>query len=200
MDSTITPSGQRIIDEALELFASKGFSSTTTREIAEKAGVNEVTLFRIFRTKENLLEMVLINKFDIGSIQGSLNMRRMGDPRKDLLTMIAVVRENLSNRRTFFQLLLREQATNSIVREHLGHFPLLIKEIIIRNMKEILSDHVNEDFDHETAGLFLYSYFLRSEMMSAMFGADPLQEIDETHIDTVLDIFLNGVLPGGEAR
>ncbi|WP_413198581.1 TetR/AcrR family transcriptional regulator [Nostoc piscinale] len=50
---------QRLIQAALELFTTQGVSSTTTRQIAEKAGVNEVTLFRHFGNKHGLLLAVL---------------------------------------------------------------------------------------------------------------------------------------------
>ncbi len=44
----------KILDAALTLFTELGYSGTTTRKIAEVAGINEVTLFRKFGTKENL--------------------------------------------------------------------------------------------------------------------------------------------------
>ncbi|ALF52120.1 TetR family transcriptional regulator [Nostoc piscinale CENA21] len=50
---------QRLIQAALELFTTQGVSNTTTRQIAEKAGVNEVTLFRHFGNKHGLLLAVL---------------------------------------------------------------------------------------------------------------------------------------------
>ncbi len=50
---------QRLIRSALQLFISQGISGTTTRQIAESAGVNEVTLFRHFGSKHGLLLGVL---------------------------------------------------------------------------------------------------------------------------------------------
>src|SRR5665647_3543555 len=52
---------QRILDAALKVFASEGYTGATTRRIAEEANVAEVTLFRKFQSKENLLKEVLIN-------------------------------------------------------------------------------------------------------------------------------------------
>ena len=46
---------QRLIKAALELFTAQGFTETTTRQIAELAQVNEVTLFRQFGNKQGLL-------------------------------------------------------------------------------------------------------------------------------------------------
>lgn len=45
---------QQILEVAAGMFARKGFQGTTTREIAEEAGVTEALLFRHFATKENL--------------------------------------------------------------------------------------------------------------------------------------------------
>lgn len=54
---------QRLLDAAARVFALHGFDGATTREIAHEAAVNEVTLFRLFQTKENLQAAVLHNVF-----------------------------------------------------------------------------------------------------------------------------------------
>ncbi|HEY9619379.1 MAG TPA: TetR family transcriptional regulator [Crinalium sp.] len=50
---------QRLIQAALHLFATQGITETTTRQIAELAEVNEVTLFRHFGSKYGLLLAVI---------------------------------------------------------------------------------------------------------------------------------------------
>ena len=51
---------EQLLDAALKVFANAGFRGATTRRIAQEAGVNEVTLFRQFGSKEGLiLEAVL---------------------------------------------------------------------------------------------------------------------------------------------
>lgn len=52
-------SRERIIGSALSLFAAQGITAATTKQIAEKAEVNEVTLFRQFGSKQGLLLAVL---------------------------------------------------------------------------------------------------------------------------------------------
>lgn len=46
---------ETILDAATDLFAERGYQGTTTAAIAERAGVNEVTLFRRFGSKQGLL-------------------------------------------------------------------------------------------------------------------------------------------------
>src|ERR1700682_4204355 len=50
---------QRLLDAATETLNRVGIQGATTREIARRAGVNEVTLFRHFKSKEQLLRAVL---------------------------------------------------------------------------------------------------------------------------------------------
>jgi AcrR family transcriptional regulator len=50
---------KRILDAAYRVFAEAGFRGATTRRIAEAAGVNEVTLFRRFPTKDALIVAAL---------------------------------------------------------------------------------------------------------------------------------------------
>lgn len=50
---------QQILKTAIRLFAQKGFRGTTTREIALAAGVNEVTIFRHFASKQDLYTAIL---------------------------------------------------------------------------------------------------------------------------------------------
>ena len=50
---------RRLLEAATRVFARSGLEGATTREIAREAGVNEVTLFRHFQSKENLLSAVL---------------------------------------------------------------------------------------------------------------------------------------------
>ncbi|MEM7593185.1 MAG: TetR family transcriptional regulator [Cyanobacteria bacterium P01_A01_bin.83] len=49
----------RLIEAALDLFAERGVTETTTKAVAERAQVNEVTLFRNFGNKYRLLLAVI---------------------------------------------------------------------------------------------------------------------------------------------
>jgi AcrR family transcriptional regulator len=55
----MTSTRDRLIQSALELFTAQGVGNTTTRSIAERAEVNEVTLFRQFGNKHGLLLAVI---------------------------------------------------------------------------------------------------------------------------------------------
>ena len=48
---------EKIMKVALRLFSEKGYYPTTTKQIAEEAGVNELTIFRHFGSKGNLFQV-----------------------------------------------------------------------------------------------------------------------------------------------
>jgi AcrR family transcriptional regulator len=57
------PARQLLLSAAARIFARDGLEGATTREISREAGVNEVTLFRNFGTKEHLIEAVVGSAF-----------------------------------------------------------------------------------------------------------------------------------------
>ena len=54
-EAEMTEKQARIIRAAVEIFAEKGYSATSTSEIARKAEVAEGTIFRYYKTKKDLL-------------------------------------------------------------------------------------------------------------------------------------------------
>lgn len=55
---------QRILEAALDLFAQQGFERTSTRQIAQAAGVAEGTIFNYFSTKRDLLIAAMAQTVD----------------------------------------------------------------------------------------------------------------------------------------
>jgi len=88
----------QIIEAALPLFARQGFQGTTTREVADRAGVNEALIFRHFPRKEDLYWAILEHKCAIGGGQERLqNQLRAPSNERELFAAIA---EDLLRRHT----------------------------------------------------------------------------------------------------
>lgn len=55
------PAGKKkSMKAAIQLFAQKGFNGTSTVDIAEMAGVSQATIFKYFKTKEELLTEIIL--------------------------------------------------------------------------------------------------------------------------------------------
>lgn len=55
-------SRERVLDAATAVFAARGYRGSSTQKIAERAGVNQATVFRIFSSKRELYLKVLERK------------------------------------------------------------------------------------------------------------------------------------------
>ncbi|HVF51355.1 MAG TPA: helix-turn-helix domain-containing protein [Pyrinomonadaceae bacterium] len=53
---------QQLVDVAMRVFSERGFRGTTTKEIAQAAGVSEAIIFRHFTTKEELYTAIIDHK------------------------------------------------------------------------------------------------------------------------------------------
>src|ERR1700761_8375776 len=49
----------QILEVAIDLFSKRGFGGTTTKQIADAAGVSEAIIFRHFATKQDLYAAIL---------------------------------------------------------------------------------------------------------------------------------------------
>jgi len=59
LEGDLTERQKKILAAAIESFAEKGYSATSTKEIAQKAGVAEGTIFRHYKTKKELLMTIV---------------------------------------------------------------------------------------------------------------------------------------------
>lgn len=80
---------KQLLEIAMKLFSEQGFDGTSTRQIAEAAGVNEALIFRHFRTKEELFWEVLSDRVE--SRGRNRRMRKLvqskADPREVLVAI-----------------------------------------------------------------------------------------------------------------
>ena len=98
---------QRIITAALQLFGQVGYTRAATRLIAENAGVNEVTLFRHFGSKKNLL-MACMETFNAGGFAATFEAGLSGDYSSDIAHMARLQSKNTLENLDVLRLLLSD--------------------------------------------------------------------------------------------
>jgi AcrR family transcriptional regulator len=105
-----------LLDAAIKLFAEAGARGATTRRIAQEAGVNEVTLFRHFRSKDELLEAALAHFAE--RVQNRPLPAEPVDPRAELLAWCRAHHRELYRRRSFIRKAMSEFEEH---RQHCHH-------------------------------------------------------------------------------
>ena len=86
---------KQLLEIAMKLFG-QGFDGTSTREIAEAAGVNEALIFRPFRTKEDLFWAVLSDRVERRG--RNRRMRELMESEGDFREVLVAIAETLLDR------------------------------------------------------------------------------------------------------
>ena len=185
---------QRILQTAAQVFAEKGYARATTRALAAAAGVNEVTLFRHFGTKQNLFAAV-IEQFGGPAVTATLQGRLTGDFSQDLRTIGVHLLNLLLERGNAMRLMLCEAS----------HFPE-VKEVMVQNPRQIrrmLASYIVQQSEQGklrplhpevTAQAFagmLFSYAIARGMLDDSIA--PELGPDEL-VAQFVDIFVNGTV------
>lgn len=99
---------QKIIDTSLKIFAEKGYAGSTTRNLAEMAGFSEMTLFRKFKTKRNLFNMVLIQNREkiVDDLDSTFKDEDFQNPEEFLRNFIEKVIDLIDNNFEFISIVM----------------------------------------------------------------------------------------------
>ncbi len=178
----------RILGAARELFERNGTRGTTTREVAERAGVNEATLFRHFGSKGALLNAMREQACGIEEFRSALAALPGVDLVADLRTIAYYVTDHMFAKRAMMCVSLAEDAAGAFdVPEW-------------RGPSEILNGLAGYFTTKVTAGslrgdpVFLARYFLGT-LFSYVIGRKLWESTvpDRATLDGIVGIFLIGV-------
>ncbi|GIN91681.1 TetR family transcriptional regulator [Siminovitchia terrae] len=183
-------SREKILLAALEVFSGKGYTGTTTREIAKRAGVDHSTLFRQFRNKEKLFEEAVINQVTPVSDLVNLRIDFTGELTTDLRLLANNFFKNTLHKldviwTTLFEVKTNEEIRRQVIKlnntlvDHLSNYLEdlhLQGKIPLRNYKMIASTF----YGH----LFMYLVYQRFD--------EPLEL--EGYIDTCVSMHVKQLI------
>jgi AcrR family transcriptional regulator len=109
MTPTVLPgsdSRDRILEAAARVYAQYGFRGATTRLIAQEAGVNEVTLFRLFGSKAQLFDELLNKQLHESNVP--ILPKEPGDPEVEVTEWCAVLLAQMRASRSFLRKMIGE--------------------------------------------------------------------------------------------
>lgn len=185
---------KRILVAAELVFSRDGLQGATTREIARQAGVNEVTLFRHFRTREELLRATLdqaCTTFESLVVQSDEAWKDRLPQRLEryVRDMYSVVRQREALVRAFVS---EARILPESIRSALQEFMEQRKARFVARLKQAQElGMVRKDVDLSAA-----SDLIRDSIHSAMlrhtaYNTDP--ETVDTHLRGIADILYHGI-------
>ncbi len=185
----------RILDAATVVFGRRGVSGATTREIAQRARVNEVTLFRHFRNKEELLRRVIVcsgqrfeNVFDSAPLESAEDLRRTVT--KYALVYAKKLIENEEFVRTFMGEMTRHLALcRRLFAE--GGKPTRQKFIAYlraAKRKKLIRSDIDPTMAADALTAMLLGGVMRRPLTEAQYGI-------EAYVKTCVKLYLKGLEP-----
>ncbi|MEL7564019.1 MAG: TetR/AcrR family transcriptional regulator [Dehalobacterium sp.] len=192
-------SRQLILDAALMLFSKKGFSATTTREIAKEAGFAEGTLFRYFPTKKDIL-IALVEPHALEELHRTISRL----PNKGEEENLHIILENrlttISKNKNLIKVIMTEAQFHEEFKEDImKNIGCHVLDTIAGYMAKRIESGVFREADP-----MIVSRILIGMMISLLLseGFYPMKDFDDKkskeYLDEIINIFLYGVKKKGD--
>ena len=185
---------EKIINASFDMIEKEGISGATTKKIAECAGVSEVTLFRKFKSKKQLIETA--KEYYCNSLIEKLEKIFEFD---ETVTIEEYVRNS------FYKVVNLTEHELNIVKigmEEVRNIPedrnmyLRITETVIRKLREFFTVKINQNeirkINPDVLALNMFSILFESIVLWKVYSKTPQYDIDK-YIEDFLDITINGI-------
>ena len=160
---------KQIIKAAVDVFIEKGYNATT-QDIASKAQVAEVTLFRKFTNKQNLFLTAIQSTID-EHFSMKERQQQTDEPLEKTLTLWFTERSQiLIKKRALVKMLLSESLMGNLP-EHIN-FPVIFYQQLLEQLKPF-----ERQVDIENMARSWVGYFISTVVLGA-----PNQDIDVARI------------------
>ncbi len=172
----------QLLDAAVRLYAEAGYRGATTRRIAQEAGVNEITLFRHFGSKDSIIRQAITRagRSDVSQLLPETPR----DPSRELREWAHVQITELRERRSLIRTCMGE------IKEHPGIFesenspPALAARALSRYLRRLHEVGLAKaEFDEVTASTMLMGVLFADAMgrdiMPDMYRNEPERALDE---------------------
>jgi AcrR family transcriptional regulator len=189
---------RQIMNVATALFARQGYKGTTTRQIAERARVNEAIIFRHFAHKEDLYWAIIDEK--CRAVNGRAECERQLSSREDERDIFASMAEHFIRRNAKDTRLSRLLIYSALENHRLSH---RFFRTFVAGRYEVLAEYISERIQRGrfrkvdpllAARGFLGMVFYHF-MVQELLGGKRLHPYDTRQAaEALADIWLHGML------
>jgi AcrR family transcriptional regulator len=188
---------EKILETAVKLFSEKGFNGTTTKEIAESAGVNEALIFRYFSTKSDLYSAIIERKIK-EEPRLEIPLEGLQDAEDEWQVFESLARRMIERARMdsafirilYFSALEGHELSTMFFETYVKYLRKLLSEYIEKGIKEGLFRKVNSFFAGRAFIGMVANYIIARELFGETVNG---KSTDEEVVRCFTDIFLHGI-------
>jgi len=186
----------RLLDAAFRICSERGLHAATTREIADEAGVNEVTLFRHFGNKEKLIAALFER-----AVAAQMDSFRTTEPESDDLE-----RDLRHFAERMDRMLFEHEALIRTMMTEARRYPEQARQVIcesVKPMREQLCAYlgvaqskglVRDDLSLQPM-IDSFTGMLLAGMLRRTSQLKVLEYTQEEYVRTAIELFLRGIAP-----
>lgn len=199
-DNQLSQSQLKIINAAKELFSEKGYENSSTSEIAKLAGVAEITIFRNFKSKKNLLHQLLaplIIKISSPSILKEIitQFNTTNHETEDILETLMKDRLQLLEKNDgVLKVLIRECLNNKEVLESvINHITMPAQNEALKFVNHRINNEEFRDVDSQAIVDLLFYIMFGYIISHHVLKLEGFTNDKDLMIKTIIDLFLHGI-------
>jgi len=176
----------------MELIKEKGYSITTTKEIALKAGINECTIFRKFKSKKDIvLEAMKLSKWNPNLSES--NFVYIEDLEKDLIGFLEIYMQKVTPEMVELSIGLRTPELYEYTADGIMKVPQVFKNVLIRYFEEMFEKGKIKCKNTEVLAMTFISMAFGFVFLDASFGNKLTGLSKKEYIENSVKIFINGI-------
>lgn len=186
---------QKIIHATMELIMEKGYSCTTTKDIAVRAGINECTIFRKFKGKKDIvLEAMTLPEWNPQLKESDFKM--VDELEADLISFSQTYFSKVTPRMVRISIGLRTPELFSDTAAGIMEIPNTFMKVVVTYLERMYQKGQIRNNDFQGMALQFLAMNLGFVFLKASFG-DELTEIQkEEYINNSVRTFINGIRLG----
>lgn len=186
---------EKIIQAAIELVKEKGYKATTTKEIAMRAGVNEVTIFRNFKNKKGIIEAAVYEFSYVPHLKQFLQTEIVWDIETDLKNLARHYHKFLNEAKDMISIGIRETGEFPELDDEIAKIPKGLKEELIIYFEKMQQDekiiHTNIEAQVMNFIWINFGYFLSK----LRFDSRLIEINDEKFIENNITLYARALRP-----
>ncbi|WP_278823637.1 TetR/AcrR family transcriptional regulator [Methanobrevibacter smithii] len=194
MEIELDKTEQKIVDATIFLLDKEGMNGTTTKKIAKKAEVSEVTVFRKFKSKDNLLKIAKIYYSDyfLEKISDIFTNYEDTDLESLLKNTWWKLVNFLDNNLDIIKIALDELMSSPEEEKIFSKF----SDEVLKNLTNIFQEQIDKGkirkINPSAAALTVFSVIVEG-IIFWKFESKVSNDDTNKYLDDFLDIFINGI-------
>ena len=194
MEIELDKTEQKIVDATIFLLDKEGTNGTTTKKIAKKAEVSEVTVFRKFKSKDNLLKIAKIYYSDyfLEKISDIFTNYEDTDLESLLKNTWWKLVNFLDNNLDIIKIALDELMSSPEEEKIFSKF----SDEVLKNLTNIFQEQIDKGkirkINPSAAALTVFSVIVEGIIFWKFESKVSNDDINK-YLDDFLDIFINGI-------